>query len=53
MTEYRQFRKGEKVTDRYGEKLTVTEQLGCCVWVAEKPGWYHPANLFPVEKVAK
>lgn len=50
-TEYRQFTKGQKVRNQYGETLTVLSQDGCMVFVVEDcMGHYHPTKLYPVSK---
>jgi hypothetical protein len=42
--EMKQFSKGETVTNRYGERLTVICQRGCQVFTSNG-GWVHPSNL--------
>jgi hypothetical protein len=59
MTNYPQFKAGQKVRNCYGETLTVISQNGCMVWTQENHKylirmtaplkWYHPAKLFAVE----
>ena len=46
-TNYKQFKKGQKVINRYGKTLTVLFQRDCHVFVVgEVNSWYHPSNLF-------
>jgi hypothetical protein len=44
--EYRTFEIGQKVRSVFGELLTVVEQVGCMVYVAETSKHYHPSKLF-------
>lgn len=51
--EYQQFQPGQKVSNQFGEMLTVLKQEGCWVFVEEKcNGHYHPSKLFPIEQPA-
>lgn len=48
-THAKQFQRGQKVVTIYGERFTVLRQLGCQVWIAERPcEWYHPSKLFSI-----
>jgi hypothetical protein len=51
MTNYLQFKPGQKVRNRFGKILTVRFQEGCVVHVEEEPGHYHPAKLFAIHNV--
>lgn len=45
---YAQFKKGQKVTDKYGKDHTVLSQRECQVFVEDScNGWFHPSNIFP------
>ena len=51
IVEYKQFKSGQKVKNKFGQILTVLLQQGCQVFVEEEClGHYHPNNLYLISK---
>lgn len=50
MTNYKTFKRGQKVRTVFGQIRTVLFQRECQVFVVEEcMGWYHPSKIWLVE----
>lgn len=53
MVQYKQFKSGQKVKNKFDQILTVLFQQGCQVFVEDNClHHYHPNNLYLIDKVA-
>ena len=53
MVQYKQFKSGQKVKNKFDQILTVLFQQGCQVFVEEEClGHYHPNNLYLIDTEA-